>query len=39
MNSGVLPLLPTGMLLAKDVSIDVAWGNADQALLAQPTHP
>jgi hypothetical protein len=32
-NPGVLPLLPTGMLLAKDVSIDVAWGDVDQAFL------
>ncbi len=32
-NAGVLPLLPTGMLLARDVSLDVAWGNADQTFL------
>jgi len=32
-NSGVLPLLPTGMLLAKDISIDVEWSKADQAFL------
>ena len=32
-NSGVIPLLPTGMLLAKDISIDAEWGRADQAFL------
>ena len=38
-NSGVLPLLPTGMLLAKDVSIDVAWGHADRAFLDKANVP
>ncbi len=32
-NPGVLPLLPTGMLLARDVSLDVAWSRKDQAFL------
>ena len=32
-NSGVLPLLPVGMLLAKDTSMDVEWSKKDQAML------
>lgn len=32
-NSGVLPLLPVGMLLAKDTSVDVEWSKNDQTML------
>ena len=32
-NNGVLPLLPTGMLLAKDVSIQAEWSKKDQSFL------
>jgi hypothetical protein len=32
-NSGVLPLLSTGMLLARDISIDAEWSARDQAFL------
>lgn len=32
-NSGVFPLLPTGMLLAKDITVDAEWSARDQALL------
>ena len=32
-NAGVLPLLPTGMLLARDISIDVEWSEREQAFL------
>jgi hypothetical protein len=32
-NAGVLPLLPTGMLLARDVSIDAEWSKSDQAFI------
>lgn len=35
-NQGVLPLLPTGMLLGKDVNLDVTWGKTDQARLGSP---
>lgn len=33
-NAGVLPLVPAGMLLAKDISVDADWSQADQAILA-----
>jgi len=33
-NEGVFPLLPTGMLLGRDVALDVSWGSADQAVLS-----
>ncbi|MGI8809813.1 MAG: hypothetical protein ACR2KK_18625 [Acidimicrobiales bacterium] len=32
-NDGVLPLLPIGMLLARDISIDAAWAGPDQAVI------
>jgi hypothetical protein len=32
-NSGVLPLLTTAILLAKDVSIDAAWAREDRAFI------
>ena len=33
-NAGVFPLLPTGMLLGRELAIDVTWGAADRAQLA-----
>jgi len=38
-NPGVFPLLPTGMLLGKDVALDVTWGKTDQALLSSALSP
>lgn len=38
-NPGVFPLLPTGMLLGKDVALDVTWGKTDQALLSSAPSP
>ena len=33
LNDGILPLLPTGMLIAKDVSLDANWHEDDQAII------
>lgn len=33
-NAGVFPLLTTGMLVAREVSVEADWGAADQSLLA-----
>jgi hypothetical protein len=32
-NTGVLPLIPTGILLARDIEVDAEWSRDDQALL------
>jgi hypothetical protein len=36
-NAGILPLLPSGMLLAKDVSLNADWGGTDRELFASAT--
>ncbi|MEJ8837336.1 hypothetical protein [Ramlibacter sp. AN1133] len=33
-NGGVFPLLPTGMLLGRDIALDASWGHTDRAVLS-----
>lgn len=35
LNNGILPLLPTGMLIAKDIVVDADWHADDQAIVDQ----
>jgi hypothetical protein len=38
-NPGAFPLLPTGMLLGKDIALHATWGQSDQALLSSAASP